>query len=107
MMKDSEKVAPVAAVISAVLSITCCLPLGIPTAIGLAGLGMLAGQLRPWLMGLSLVLLAVGLVQLYRRRTCQRHNSISVVIFCMAAAIVLALVLFPQLVASIVADRLP
>ena len=106
-MKHSEKVAPLAAVISAVLSVTCCVPLGIPAAIGLAGLGMLAGQLRPWLMGLSLLLLAVGLVQLHRRRTCQRHNSISVVIYWIAAAIVFGLVLFPQFVASIVADRLP
>src|SRR5262249_1911748 len=73
-MKHSEKVAPVAAVISAVLSVTCCLPLGIPVAIGLAGFGVLMAQLRPWFMALSLALLAVGLVQLYRRRACQRHN---------------------------------
>lgn len=106
-MKHSEKVAPVAAVISAVLSVTCCLPLGIPAAIGLAGLGMLGGKVGLWLMGLSLILLAIGLVQLYRGRACRRHNSISVVIFCIAVAIVLGLALFPQFVASIVADRLP
>ena len=106
-MKHSEKVAPVAAALSAVLSVTCCLPLGIPAAIGLAGFGMLMGYLRPWLMALSLVLLAVGLVQLYHRRTCQRHSLVSVVIFCIAVAIVLALVMFPQFVASIIADLLP
>lgn len=106
-MKHSEKVAPVAAVISAVLSVTCCLPLGIPAAIGLAGFGMLAGHLAPWLIGLSLILLGIGLVQLYRRRECQRHNSISVMVFCIAAVIVLGLAMFPQFVASIVADRLP
>ena len=106
-MKHSEKVAPVAAVISAMLSLTCCLPLGIPAAIGLAGLARLAGHLGPWLIGLSFILLGIGLLQLYRRRACQRHNSISVVIYCIAAAIVLGLVLFPQFVASIGSDRLP
>ena len=103
-MKHSEKVTSLAAVLSAVLSVTCCLPLGIPVAIGLAGFGMLMTQLRPWFMALSLVLLAVGLVQLYRRRACQRHNLLSLVIFCIAAGVVLALALFPQFVASILAD---
>ncbi len=105
-MKHSVKIAPAAALLSALVSITCCLPLGIPAAIGLAGLGMLMGRLQPWLMALSLVFLTVGLVQLYRQRTCQRRDPLSLVIFCIAAAIVLALVFFPQVVASIFADRL-
>jgi hypothetical protein len=105
-MKPSERLAPIMAVLSAALSIICCLPLGIPAAFGLAGFGMLMGHLRPWFMALSLLLLAVGLVQLHRRRACQRHNLAAVVIFCIATAIVLAVVLFPQFVASILADRL-
>jgi hypothetical protein len=40
-MKHSEKVTSVAAVLSAILSVTCCLPLSIPVAMGLAGFGML------------------------------------------------------------------
>ena len=103
-MKHSEKVTSLAAVLSAVLSVTCCLPLGIPVAIGLAGFGVLMSQLRPWFMALSVILLAVGPVQLYRRRACQRHNLFSLVIFCIAAGVVLALALFPQFVASILAD---
>ena len=57
-------------------------------------------------MALSLVFLTVGLVQLYRQRACQRRNLLSVVIFCIAAAIALTVVFFPQVVASILADRL-
>jgi hypothetical protein len=105
-MKDSARIAPVAALLSAVLSITCCLPLGIPAGIGLAGIGMLMDRLQPWLMALSLVFLTVGLVQLYRQRACQRRNLLNLVIFCIAATIVLALIFFPQVVASILADRL-
>ena len=105
-MKDSARIAPLAALLSAVLSITCCLPLGIPAGIGLAAIGMLMDRLQPWLMALSLVFLTVGLVQLYRQRACQRRNLLNLVIFCIAAAIVLALIFFPQVVASILADRL-
>ena len=103
-MKHSEQVTSLTAVLSVVLSATCCLPLGIPAAIGLAGFGMFMTQLRPWFMALSLVLLTVGLVQLYRQRACQRHNLLSLVIFCIAAGVVLALALFPQFVVSILAD---
>jgi hypothetical protein len=67
---------------------------------------MLMDRLQPWLMALSLVFLTVGLVQLYRQRACQRRNLLNLVIFCIAAAIVLALIFFPQVVASILADRL-
>jgi len=105
-MKHSVKIAPAAALLSAVLSIACCLPLGITAGVGLAGLGMLMDRLQPWLMALSLVFLTVGLVQFYRQPACQRRNLLSLVIFCLAAAIVLALVFFPQVVASIFADRL-
>ena len=49
-MKHSVKIAPAAALLSAVLSIACCLPLGIPAGVGLAGLGMLMGRLQPWPM---------------------------------------------------------
>jgi hypothetical protein len=59
-MKHSEKIAPAAAVISALSTLACCLPLGVAAAAGAAGLGILVEPLRPWLIGLSIALLGVG-----------------------------------------------
>ncbi len=102
-MKHSEKITPLAAVLSGVLSILCCLPLGIPAAIGLAWLAAVFNSLRPWLIGLSVVLLAAGLFQLSRRRACRRLSASSVIIFGLATVVVLGLALFPQSVAGILA----
>lgn len=74
-MKHSEKIASAAAVISALSTLACCLPLGIAAAAGVAGLGVPVEPLRPWLIGLSIALLGVGFTRLYRSRgTCQRRS---------------------------------
>ena len=111
-LKHSEKIAPVAAAVSAVSCLACCLPLGIAAAAGSAGLfGALAVVMepfRPWLMGISAALLLFGLWQLYSRpATCGRRNRASLAIFWLCAAIVLAMIVLPQVVAGILADRLP
>jgi len=89
------------------MSVACCLPLGIPAAAGLAGVGMVADDLQPWFLAASIVLLALGLIQLYRRPACERRNPLTVALFLFAAIIVLAMILFPQSVASFLADRMP
>jgi hypothetical protein len=106
-MKHSERVAPFAAVATALLSIFCCLPLTIPAALGLAGFGLWVGQFQLWLILASVVLLGVGLVQLYRRPACDRRNPLTIVVFSVAAAIVIGLALLPQALAGFLADRLP
>jgi hypothetical protein len=107
-MKHSEKIAPLAAVISALSTVICCLPLSISAAAGAAGLGVVIEPLRPWLLGSSMALLAIGFVQLRRfPATCQRRNGASTAVFLFSTMIVLALVLFPQTVASLLADVLP
>src|ERR1700693_6630003 len=64
-----------AAVIGAFTSIACCLPFGIAAALGAAGVGLALEPFRGWLIGLSVVLLAFGLWQLYRSKgTCQRSG---------------------------------
>jgi hypothetical protein len=104
-MKHSEKIAPMAAVISALSAIACCLPLGIAVAAGAAGLGVLVEPLRPWLIGSSIGLLGVGFVQLYRSRaSCQRRSRASVAVFWFSAIVVLTAVVFPQALASVLAD---
>jgi hypothetical protein len=107
-MKHFEKITPIAAVISALSTIACCLPLGIASIAGaasLGALGVLVEPLRPWLIGLSIALLGVGFVQLYRSRaTCQRRSRASVAVFWFSAIVVLASLVFPQTLASVLAD---
>lgn len=107
-MKHSEKIAPAAAVLSAFSTLACCLPLGFAAAAGAAGLGVALAPLRPWLLGLSVVLLLVGLWQLYRgKAACRRRSPVSLALFCVSAILVLAVLVFPQAVASFLADHLP
>jgi hypothetical protein len=107
-LKYSEKLAPVAAVISAVSCMACCLPLGFAAAAGAAGLGVVLAPLRPWMMAISGALLIFGAVQLYHRRgVCQRRSRLSMAVFWSCAVLVLMMILMPQVVASLLANRLP
>ena len=108
IMKHSEKIAPLAAVIGALSTLACCLPMGIAAAAGAAGLGVVLEPLRPWLLGSSVTLLGIGFVQLYRSEAaCQRRNPVSTVVLLCSAMIVLVVVLFPQAVASFLANLVP
>lgn len=106
-MNHSEKLAPAGALTAALLSISCCVPLGIPAAFGLAGISLFASRYQVWLIGASVVLLLVGVMQLFRRPVCQRRSRTSIVILCVSAGLVVAVTLFPQSIASFLADRLP
>ena len=104
-MKHSEKLAPVAAVASAISCMACCLPFGIAAAAGSAGLSLVLEPLRPYLMAVSAGLLLFGLWQLYRGgRTCQRRSRTSIVIFWASATFVIAMILAPQYLANLLAD---
>jgi hypothetical protein len=93
----------VAAVIATLSTLACCLPFAFLGALGLAGASVL--QLaRPWLLAGAGVLLVVGFVHLHvRRNRCQRRSPISIALFWGAAVIVLLVILFPQLIASLIA----
>jgi uncharacterized membrane protein len=97
------RVTPVAAVIAAVSTLACCLPLGFVGAIGLAGIGVRVQTVRPWLLGGSLALLILGFVQLYRRNQCQKRSPVSIAIFWCSVVLVILIILFPQLIANLVA----
>jgi len=103
-MKVLEKGAPAAAIIAALSTLACCVPLGFLGALGLAGFSVWAQSLRSWLLGASIVLLCLGFVQLYfRKSACVRRSGMSLVLFWIAVAVVLLLMLFPQVIASLVA----
>jgi len=104
-VKQRVWAAPLAAVVSAFTSLACCLPLALLGALGTASASGFFAFLRPWLLGLSAVLLALGFFQLYRRGPqCARRSTASVILFWAALALVLVMTLFPQGVAALLAD---
>ena len=104
-LKHSEKLAPLAAVVSVFSCMACCLPLGFAAAAGAAGLGVVLQPVRPYLMVLSASLLLLGLWQLYRRpRACSPRSKVSLAIFWTCAAIVVIVTAVPQLLAGWLAD---
>lgn len=103
-MKLVERATPVAAVVAAISTLACCLPLSFLGAIGLAGAGVWLFPVRRWFVAGALVFLVIGFVQLYRRRgQCTRRSPVSIALFWVATGIVLIIVLFPQVVASLIA----
>ncbi|HTS63397.1 MAG TPA: hypothetical protein VMH28_15330 [Candidatus Acidoferrales bacterium] len=107
-MKHGEKLAPIAALVSALSCLACCLPFGIAAAVGAAGLSIFLDSVRPYLLGIAGALLLFGLWQLYRSRgTCQRRSRTGLAIFWTSALIVTSVAVVPQVVASLFAGSLP
>lgn len=103
-MRVTEKLTPVAAVISALATLACCLPLGIAGAVGALGLSVALERARPWLIAFAVLLLGVSCFQMYRRRnSCQRRSRLSLIVLGLCAAVVLAVMIFPQQVAELLA----
>ena len=104
-MKHADKLAPAGALTAALLSLTCCLPFSIPAALGLAGISVFASVNQVWLIGASFLLLGIGVIQLRRQPACQRRSNTSIVLLGVAAALVAAVILLPQSIAGLLADR--
>ena len=103
-MRVAERATPVAAVLAALSTMSCCLPFGFLGAIGLAGASVRLQTARPWLLVGALALLVVGFLQLYRGRSeCKRRSTLSITLFWVAAAMVFLIILFPQVIANLVA----
>jgi hypothetical protein len=103
-MRVTERLSPVAAALSALATLACCLPLGIAGAVGALGLSVALEALRPWLIGLAVVLLGVSGFQMYRSgKSCRRRSRLSLVLFGLSAAIVMGVMLFPQTLAELMA----
>jgi uncharacterized membrane protein YidH (DUF202 family) len=103
-MRIAERATPVAAVIAALSTLACCLPVGFVGAVGLAGLSVWAQSFHSWFLGLAVVLLVGGFVQLYRgRNQCRKRSPLNMAMLWVATAIVLVVILFPQMIASVLA----
>ncbi|MFZ0335675.1 MAG: hypothetical protein WAN10_08305 [Candidatus Acidiferrales bacterium] len=97
--------ASLGAMVSSLLTLGCCLPLPFLGAAGLVGASVFLSAARPWFLGLSVVLLGVGFFQVYRGVKCRaRQSRIALVVLGVAAALVVSLLFFPQVLAGLLAD---
>jgi hypothetical protein len=97
--------ASLGAVLASLLTLGCCLPLAFLGAAGLASASVFLAGARPWLLGLSVVLLGVGFLQVYRGIRCRaRQSKIAIICLGLSTFIVFLLLLFPQAIASMLAD---
>jgi hypothetical protein len=102
-----EKGAPAAAIVAALSTLACCVPLGFLGAVGLVSLSVRMQSFRPWLLGASVVFLCLGFAQLYfRKSACAKRSRVGLVLFWTAFAVVVLVILFPQAVASLIAGSL-
>jgi uncharacterized membrane protein len=99
--------APVAAVISSLATLACCLPAGLLAAAGAAGAGVIFQRFRLELLVLSVVFLGLGFWQQQRGARCGlQPRRWTKALLWISTAIVLLVLLFPQEIAGFIADRL-
>lgn len=107
MRQGSGVTASVGAIASSLAMISCCLPLGFAAALGAGAASAFFVTLRPWLLGLSVVLIGWGFWQQHRAKQCAvRGRLLGKVLLWAAVAVVLGMILFPQQIAGLVAGGL-
>jgi len=98
--------ASLGAILSSIATISCCLPLGFAAAVGAGAASAFLTTLRPWFLGLSVVLLGLGFWQQHRTKQCEaRRRFVGNVLLWAAVVVVLGMILFPQQIAGFIADR--
>jgi hypothetical protein len=99
--------APVAAAISSLATLACCLPAGFLAAAGAAGAGVFFRRFRLGLLVLSVVFLGLGFWQQQRGARCGLGpGRWTRALLWISTAIVVLVWLFPQEIAGFFADRL-
>ena len=94
------------AILASVATIGCCLPIGFAAALGVGAASAFLTTLRPWLLGLSLILIALGFWQQRHAKQCAvRGRWLGNLLLWVAVLVVIGMVLFPQQVAGFIADR--
>ncbi len=103
----STAVTPTAAILSALATLTCCLPWGIGAALGTLGLSVVFARFQVWFLILSVALLFFGLFQVLRKRPgCEWRSRMEIALLSIAAVVVIAIALFPQWVAGVLVGHL-
>ena len=109
LARHGEKITPVVAALGALATLTCCLPpVGFAAAAATAGVGAVVSAYQGWFLGASVLLLVGGGFQLARVcRSCRkRGRAPSIAIFVVSSLVVLLVILFPQVLAAMIADWL-
>jgi len=97
--------ASLGAILTSLATLSCCLPIGFAAALGAGAASAFFTTLRPWLLGLSVALLALGFWQQHRAKQCSvRGRWLSRALLWAAVAVVAAMILFPQEIAAFIAD---
>ena|SRR5713226_4439300 len=95
----------VGAAVTSLLTLGCCLPLPFLGAAGVAGASVFLAGARPWMLGISIALLGWGFFQVYRGVRCRtRQSKTALALLGLATVVVILLLLFPQVIASVLAD---
>jgi hypothetical protein len=104
--RSTDLLASFAAIGAALLASSCCLPLfPFLAAAGAAGSSAFFVRLRPFLLLLSIALVAWGFYQGWRSKKCNRPPSLlSTILLWLSASIVVSFALFPQVIANLLAD---
>lgn len=98
--------ASLAAIISSLATMACCVPLGFAAAISAAGASAFLLRFRPWFLVLSIALIGVGFWQQRRAKQCAvKGRLIGQFLLWTAVAVVLSMILFPQQIAGFLADH--
>lgn len=93
------------AIIASLATLGCCLPLPFIGAAGVAGASVLIAGARPWLLGFSILLLGAGFFQIYRGVRCRaRQSKTAIALLGLSTVILILLLLFPQFLASVLAN---
>ena len=104
-MKNTEQVTPVAAAVTALSTLLCCAPTSFAAAMATTSAGIFVVDHQGWFLAGSVLLIAIGVFQLRRATVCStRTKRSSAIVLTISAAIVVAVIFFPQVVAGVMAD---
>ena len=101
-------VASLGALASVIAASSCCLPL-LPFlfAAGAAGTSAFVGKLRPYLLVLSVLLIAFAFYKSWRAKQCNcKPSRVSTVLLWFSAVVVFVFIFFPQVIANFLANVL-
>jgi hypothetical protein len=99
--------ASLGAILSSLVTMGCCLPLGFAGALGAASASAFVQKFRPWLLALSILLLGIGFWQQRRAKLCSvKRSYLSAILLWTAVGLVVAMIVFPQEIAGFIADHL-
>lgn len=100
--------ASLGALASVIAASSCCLPL-LPFlfAAGAAGTSAFVGKLRPYLLVLSVLLIAFAFYKSWRAKQCNcKPSRVSTVLLWFSAVVVFVFIFFPQVIANFLANVL-